>query len=1045
MLKQKIHILFSTLVYILTGTLLSSTLYAQEYELKFKHFTIDDGLSQSRVSCFLQDCRGFMWIGTHEGLNKYDGYDFTVCIKDPNSPGTISGNIIRCIYEDSKNNLWIGTASNGLNLYDRSSNRFIHFTQDSTSKIQISNNEVNSIMEDKQGKLWLGTGQGIDLIDWDNQKVINFLPDHLADYPSNKNNVKTLFEDKQSEFWVGSSGGGLYRFDREEKTFERFQYDPGNKRSISDNFVTSIYEDTEGNLWIGTYNGGLNLFDKEKKLFFRFYPDPEEKGSFTIKAILDDDHGNLWLGTRDGLYLFNKKTHNFLRYAHEPHNLSGLSQNNVQAIFKDFKGDFWFGTKGGINFLNTTTTPFAHYKADIDHKGYLNHGKVLSIMEDSSGEFWFGTEEGGLNRLNRKSGNYTYYLHNPNSPNTISSNQVTAIAEDRDGNIWIGTFQGGVNLFNRKTNKFKRIKINPNDPLINQNTINSLYVDRDGDIWIGSSKLFRFNKEEEAIVPIPLNISGIYPNIYAITEDSAGKIWCGSQDGKIYCIDKSTLAHETYHIYKGGEIAHINIIMEDREQNLWIGTLAGGLYFFDKKLKTHKNYTTIDGLASNSVNAILQDDQGNLWISTTNGLSNFNPETKTFKNYYKENGLQGNLFTRGYYKTRSGEMFFGGVNGITAFHPGNIISNSFVPPVVITDFKIFNKSVEIGGKNSILNEHISETKRIELSYKDAVFTFTFAALNFAISAQNQFAYIMEGFETEWNYVDSKQRFATYTNLDPGTYIFKVKAANNDGLWNEKGTRIEVLITPPFWGTWWFKIILIAIIALIIWHFFNYLTQKRNLLRATALANLSQLKLLRNQMNPHFLFNALGSIRSLININKEKAWQLVSELAEFFQYTLLNYDKLEATLDEEIEAANNYIYIEKIQYEEPLKVSFEVDEAARACTVPAFILQPLIENAIKHGLNENPDQFEIRIKITFDAGILAIDISNTGKLKNLVEDDSKVSEAHGTSLRNIRKRLQLLFNNEFSFQLFEEEGWVHVKIKINFEKSKQVMTSITEEV
>ena len=1014
-------------------------LRAQQDELRFNHLTIDDGLSNNTVSCILQDSKGFIWIGTHNGLSKYDGYEINVFNKDDNTLGSLSGDIIKCIYEDSKNNLWIGTSNNGLNLYDRSSNRFYSFSHDSLPETPLIRNGINSIIEDKQGILLIGTDNGIDLFEPHSKRFTNYLPYDPVNYPDNYNSINVVYEDSDQNLWLGTGRGGLCLFDRANKTFEKYLYDPKDNNSIGDNDIRSIHEDTEGNLWIGTYTGGLNLLNKNENKFNRFYPNPDVKESFTIKAILDDQRGNLWIGTRDGLYLFNKKTHRFIRYAHDPHNQSSLNHNNVQVISKDTKGDFWFGTKGGINFLNITSIPFVHYRADVNNRKYLNQKVVWAIIEDHNGELWFGTEEGGLNRLNRQSGKFTYYLHDPDNPNTVSSNNINSIVEDRENNIWIGTYQGGLNQFNRKTNRFKSFKIDPDKSLINQSSVQSLFIDRDGDLWIGASNLFRFNKKKNSISPIPLNMTGLYPSIHTITQDSTGNIWCGSQDGKIYCINKKPLTSEFYHIYVGNEISRINTITVDKENNLWIGSRGGGLFFFDPINKTHLNYTIDDGLASNWVTGILEDGKGKLWISTTKGLSKFDPDTKVFKNFYKENGLQGNLFSRAYCKTRTGEMFFGGANGVTAFHPDRIISNSYIPPIVITDFKIFNKSVEIGGNNSILTRDISETKNIDLSYKDAVFTFTFSALNFAISQQNKFAYLMEGFETDWNYVDSRKRFATYTNLDPGRYTFRVKAANNDGLWNEEGTSIIINISPPFWQSWWFKIIIIVLISLIIMHLIRYQRQKRNLLKATALANLSQLKLLRNQMNPHFLFNALGSIRSLIHIDKDKAWQLVSELAEFFQYTLLNYNKAEATLDEEIEAANNYLNIEKIQYEEPLKVSFEVDDAARKCIVPAFILQPLMENAIKHGLNENPEIFEIKIKIALDQENLSIDIANTGNLPGVSSDSSKVSDPHGTSLKNIRERLNILFNDDFTLQLIEEEGWVHARIEIRYSNSDDVIS------
>ncbi|MBN2412631.1 histidine kinase [candidate division KSB1 bacterium] len=1039
--------LFFQTLFFLCIIIPSFNISAQEQELVFKKISVDEGLSQSKINCIHQDSRGFMWFGTLEGLNKYDGYEFSIFQEDNNVPGNLSGNFIQCIFNDSRDNLWIGTESGGLNLFNRNSNQFIHFTNDTTSAIKISSNDVNVILEDSRGNLWLGTGNGLNLFDLKNKSAINYLPNISDDFSPGENNINALFEDTQNNFWIGTSEYGLCLFDRNTNTFTCFQHNPQDKFSISDNDIRSIYEDNLGNLWIGTYNGGFNLFDRVKKIFYRFAPDPTTKESLTAKAILDYDEDNLWIGTRNGLYLFNKNTHKFIRYAHDPHNPSSLSQNNVQAIYKDLKGDFWFGTKDGIDFLNTTIIPFIHYRADEYNNKCLNHKSVATIFEDSRGDLWLGTVEGGLNRLDRKTGIFKYYTHNPNDPNSISSSNINAIAEDKNGDLWVGTHQGGLNFYNRKTNRFYHFMPEPNETnSLILNSIHSLFIDRDDDIWAGNNLLFRFDKKKKTFIPFPINFQGPFTwYIQSIIQDKNGTIWVGGPDNKLYSIDKSTLKYDFYQLPGNSKENRINIILEDRDQNLWLGTFQGGLYSFDKKHKTFQLFTQKDGLPSNHICSIQEDNLGNLWISTIKGLSKFNPETKIFKNYFKENGLQSNLFNYASCKTRSGEMFFGGINGVTAFYPEKIRDNSYIPPVYITDFKISNHTVKIGGQNPILTKPISETQKIKLSYKHSVFSFTFAALNYATSEQNEYKYKMEGFDTDWNNVGT-MRFASYTNLNPGKYTFKVKASNNDGLWNEKGASIHITITPPFWRTLWFKFIVAGIIALIIRHFIIYQRQKRNLLKTTALANITQLKLLRNQMNPHFLLNTLSSIRALVNIDKNQAWQMISELSEFFRYSLLNYNKVEASLEDEINAAKNYISIQKVCFHDYLQVSFQIDKPARECIVPAFILQPLIENAIKHGKPTGTEKFEIKIKTLYDNGILSIDVSNTGNIKKSQDSTLKDKEIHGTSLVNIKKRLEIMFSDHFSFQIFEDNGWVHSKIRINYEmknSEKQFYLNVEE--
>ncbi len=1029
--------LFISIFLILLSVIILTPLahvHAQKNDLRFMHLTSDDGLPQNKVNCILQDSQGFMWFGTNDGLSKYDGYVFTNFDYDSADVYKPSDDFVQAMLEDNKGNLWFCTGSGGLNLYNRVSTQFKHFRAYSSMNNRISNDNVQAIVEDSNNFIWIGTSTGIDKIDIETHTVVNYIPSHFNDIRSNKSSIMTLCVDKQNNFWFGTNGDGLGLFDPKHETYKYFRHNANDIHSISDDNILSIYEDYKGNLWIGTYNGGFNLYDRERKQFIRYYPDQNIRESLTVRAILDDKEGNLWIGTRNGLYIFNKKTHQFNNYVHDPHNPFSLSQNNIQSIFRDAKGDFWVGTKQGVNFLNTTNMAFVHYRADAYNPRCLNHNLVTAFLEDSHGELWFGTTEGGLNRLNRETGIFTYYTHDLNNPNSISSNNVNTIAEDGNGNLWIGTFQGGLNMYHRREDRFIYYKLDPDVPLIYQQAIASLIIDEANDLWIGTSEngLKRFNIQNHEFINYSLNKSGSEPTIRCLYQDDEGKIWIGSDNSKLYCFDKKSLESNSYLLPVKSTRTTINAFHEDRHSNLWIGTGGRGLYCFNKHDKSFQAYTKENGLPNINIQGILEDEHGNLWISTENGLSKFNPVKQTFKNYYKENGLQSNQFTNSFYKTRSGEMFFGGMNGATSFYPDQIRESSYMAPLYITDFKIFNKSVSLGSDQSILKVPIEQTKYIPLSYKHSSFTFTFALLNYGTSERNLYAYKMDGFETDWNYAGTR-RFATYTNLNPGSYTFRVKEISNDGLWNEKGASIKISISPPFWKTWWFKFIVVAIVVLACWHFVNHQGRKRDLLKATSLANLTQLKLLRNQMNPHFLLNVLSAIRGLVLVDKDQAWKMMSKLTEFLRYVLLNYNKIEDTLSKEIDAAKNYISIQKVCFHENLQVSYDVDDAARDCVVPAFIFQPLIENAIKYSQQTSPKQLNVKLLISYNQGILSIDVSNTGKLIHRVTEDGEENKAHGTSIKNIKKRLGIMFNDQFTFDLFEEAGWVHAKMTINYEK------------
>lgn len=1026
---NKISILASGLLFAF-----SSLLQAQPHDLKFEHFSIEDGLSHSKVNCVFQDDRGFLWLGTNDGLNKFDGYEFTVYRWKPNDPQGLSAQLVRAVAQDRHGNLWIGTEGGGVNLFERERNSFRHFMPDSTSEIRITSQDVNAIIEDARGNLWLGTGNGLDLFDLQNKKVTNYAPEIFSESPARAKIVNVVYEDRQNNLWAGTLNNGLWLFDRARGSFTLYRHDPHDPGSLGDNDVRSIHEDTHGNLWIGTTFGGLNLLDRKSGKFRRFFPQKNNAESNTIRAILDDGAGNLWVGNRSGLYKFDFQTSQFLRYQHDPNDPYSLSHNSIQCIFQDAKGDLWIGTRDGLNFINTNTSGFVHYQAKTNDRRFLNNKVVYAILEDRQGDLWFGTEEGGLNHLNRKTGLFTYHKHDDRNPHSLSVNNIKAMLEDREGNLWIGTFQGGLNFFDRKTQRFFHYQNEAGDPgSLAGNDVMALLLDDENTLWVGtfengldvwdrSRRRFRHFFAE-------LDMPG-YRMISALMQDRQGKIWIGSNRGRLGCWDKTARTFKHYQLPINSIITiEIRPLLEDAEGNLWIGTTGGGLYYFDRQQEAFTAFTMKDGLPSNVIYGILPDGEKNLWLSTTEGLVKFHPQSGAIKTYYKENGLQSDQFCYdAFLKTRGGEMLFGGINGVTAFYPENIRENTYVPPVVITRLTLFDKTVAIGGEDGILEKSITETEKITLSHRQSVFSLEFAALNYAISAQNQYAYKMEGFDQDWNHVGSR-RFATYTNLNPGNYTFRVKAANNDGVWNEQGAALRVTITPPFWQTWWFKALGFALLLLIVKHFYDYHAQKRNVLQATALANLAQLKLLRYQMNPHFLFNAHNSIRSMILLDKERAWQMITELSEFFRYTLLNFNKVSSSLDDEIKAVNNYLHIEKIRFGDSLEVSFQIEEAARKCSVPAFLFQPLVENAIKYGMQTSALPLRVVVSITLQGGTLSIDVSNTGRLVTMAEQDGR-GEVHGASLENIRQRLKIMFEEEFSFQLYEEEGWVHSKIRIH---------------
>jgi len=785
----------------------------QGSDLRFEHITTRDGLSQSTVTCILQDSKGFMWFGTQTGLNKYDGYSFTVYHDDP---AGLMGSFIFRIIEDRAGKIWIGT-DGGLNMFDRVENRFTRYRTDANDPGSIGGTEVRALFEDRQGNLWVGsTGGGLSKFMKDSGKFIHYR--HDPDNPNslNSNDVCAIYEDSLNNLWVGSLHGDFDRFDRESEIFYHCFY---KNKKLSENEIWNITGDREGNLWISTYRSGLykmSFTGNGEPEMIHYTSDPKDVNSISgnyIFTVMEDSQDRLWIGTEnDGLNLFDRQKGKFTHYKADPFNDYGLNNNSIWSAYEDRTGNIWIGTHaGGIQLLPKYGGYFKHYKHYPGNENSLSHNSVTSFCEDSRGNFWIGTDGGGLNLFDRRSKTFKHY--NPGNSN-LGSESVLSVYEDSKGNLWVGTWEGGLNLFDRASGTFRRFT-KENSGLVS-NSVFSVCEDKQGTLWIGSfyGGLSYFDRKRNVFVNYTPENSNLSDNqIRVVMEDSYGNLWiCGALGLNLF--NRET---KTFTIYRHEEnnkrsltMGYVLTILETRDSTLWIGT-TGGLNRFDRVKQDFTQYHVSDGLPDNTTKGIREDDRGNLWISTNKGLSRFNPESGVFNNYDMSDGLQDNEFYQcSHYKTRNGEMYFGGVNGFNVFNPDELVTNPDVPPVVITDFRIFNKPVPIG-RNSPLKAHISEADTIRLSYKQTMLSFEFTALNYISSNKNQYEYKMEAFDRDWNNVGTRHT-AFYTNLDPGEYTFRVKGSNNDGVWNEKGASVKIIITPPYWKTWWFRIMVFIFFA-----------------------------------------------------------------------------------------------------------------------------------------------------------------------------------------------------------------------------------------
>jgi ligand-binding sensor domain-containing protein/signal transduction histidine kinase len=838
--------------------LINSIAYSQERDITFEHINSRQGLSHNSILSISQDSRGFMWFGTYGGLNKYDGYKFTTYKTEYGDKNSLYTNPIVRIFEDREGLIWLGTYGGGVICYNPKTDTFTEFKDlhlNANNKIRIN---VRDIYQDEDGYLWFATSEGLDKYDKQKNEFTNY---KIQSAIHSENNIVNINVGSSGKFWLGSYLG-LKLFDPKTGMFQTFKPDPLNTNSISHPNVLSVYEDKNGIVWAGTEGGGLNKFNPSTGNITHFKNDSLKKNSLSnniIYTIKELEPGKLWIATEIGVNIFDINSETFEYILNDPRNSKSLSNNTVRSLFKDRGGVIWVGTDGGgINKSDSHRKKFDLYQSDVDTKFSLSNNSVFAIEEDVNGNIWMGTTGGGLNKFDPQSKKFTSFMPNSSDPSSISAPKILSLSIGPSKNLWIGTDRGGLcmlpakDLNNSKPNFFKYYS-SPKPNSLKSNVIYSLLEDHSGVVWAGTwargihkivfDKVLSNGQPDYQNPTItnfrndPKDSTSVAQDIaFAMYEDKQGTLWIGTAgngldkhtlvtkeiDGKTY--EKDVFTHYTSNPNDLTSLSNDNVssIYESSAGDLWIGTSIG-LNKMNRQKGTFKVYSTKDGLPNNVIYGILEDKQGNLWLSTLGGLSKFNPKTETFKNYTYEDGLQDNMFNaHAFYSSSTNKMYFGGPNGVNVFSPDSIHDNPFKPQVMLTDFKIFNKPVAIGNINGAehLPSSIATTSEIFLSYKDYVFSFEFSSSSYAIPSKNRYSYKMEGFDERWVNTDASNRIATYTNLNPGDYTFRVKATNCDGIESEKETAITIHIAPPFWKTIWFRTLAILSISGLVFSIFR---------------------------------------------------------------------------------------------------------------------------------------------------------------------------------------------------------------------------------
>jgi len=807
-------------------------------DIEFENITSNHGLSQNSVYIVRQDSGGFLWIGTQEGLNKYDGFTFTIMRRELENKNSLSNSFITFLVEDRFGFLWVGTYGGGLNRLDRKTGHVERYPHNPSNINSLSNNFITYMIEEPPGILWIGTHEGLNRFDSVKGEFTRYYRNSSDPSGLSCNKILCICNEGSGDLWIGTETGGLNRFDKKNGTFVSYTNHPGDSRSIGYNTIRVLLEDNDGILWIGTQGAGLDRFDKNRGQFTHFRQTPGTPGTLSsdyIEDLLDDGEGNLWVGTREGgLNIFNKATGEVHVYKKDLKKSGSLSDNNVYSLYKDRSGVIWLGTgMGGLNKYNPWNRKFGLIREDPFDSNSLSNNRVWSILEDREGYLWVGTDGGGLNRINREKNRYKHYKKKENDPRGLSSNVVRCLFEDLQGILWIGTRGGGLNRYDRAGDVFGHYLPNSMDETsIASDDVSVIEEDRSGRLWIGlfANGLDLYDKKENRFFhfthdsKIPHSLCN--DQVSQIHEAVNGDLWIGTYDGLDKWGKEDNRKRKANFVHYRSDPADpqtisddlIRCIIEDSSGRLWIGT-EGGLNLWKPETRSFFHFTTKNGLPNNAIYGIVEDSRGNLWLSTNRGLSTFNPGTNSFKNYDFYDGLQSNEFNHNaYFKNKKGEIFFGGGSGLNYFFPGDIEDNPFPPPVVITGFRKFNKSVEF-------NKPIAYLEEISLPYDENFISFEFAALDFSAPAKNRFRYKLDGVDKDW--IESgTTRHANYTQLKGGNYVFTVQGSNSDGTWNREGTSINVIIIPPFWETLLFRVLVGFSLVLVL--VCGYVLKTRNL-------------------------------------------------------------------------------------------------------------------------------------------------------------------------------------------------------------------------
>jgi ligand-binding sensor domain-containing protein/two-component sensor histidine kinase len=966
---------------------------------RFQHLSDEQGLSANIIRSITQDKNGLMWLGTNDGINRFDGYSVEIFRHEAGDINSLPDNALFCLFTDSRGIVWIGSG-NGLARYDDHANSFhLISLYPKNDKSHPNGNIINAISEDSHGLIWIGTGEGLCSFDVKTNRFQRFVHNDRSGSISD-DHIRDIKLGPDGVLWIATIHG-LNKLDPVTMRFTSFFHDIADSSTISTSLVRDIAFDKDGNLWTGSISDDklyLDCFNTRTyhcKHFTKYVPEhssasnllsvifPQNPGNM-VTSLNFDRNGRLWIGSSmSGLSLFLPDTKIFYDYAKNPIDPDGLRSNNIISIYEDQSGMIWIGTLAGAERFNPNESKFILYRSQLMDSVATDQKTVQAFAEDNFHRLWIGTSN-GLFILDRNTGKFTQFIWSKNKPESVNENSITAICRDRQGSMWIGTLNG-LKFFDPAKNVLRSYYAEGNDSSLANNNISSIVCDKNGDLLIAGRPGFSIYKSQmHQFVNYNKGAPGGLlnkRNNNIVFEDSHGRIWLGTQARGLIQYDIKNGKIENF-TRQGNEISslaatYVSSIAQDHKGIIWIGTRSG-LSRFNENTRTFTNFTAKAGLPDVRIKQLLIDDKDRIWMSSNRGISMLDESRASFTNYDPSDGLQGWEFSEpSAFQTHDGYFCYGGTNGFNMFHPDSIKKNPFIPPVIVRRITIFDQPLNLDSSNSVMNS-------LKLSYDQNFFSFVFAALNFDHPEKNKFACQLIGFDKKMVQLGTSHSIS-YTNVPPANYTLKVMASNNDGVWNEVGYKLKLTIVPPFWATWWFRAIVIFLLLFAVFLYFKLRENriKKEQARQTAInKRIAELRMsaLQAQMNPHFIFNSLSSIQHLISIReKEEAISYLSKFSKLVRQILENSRENTVSIKSELELLELYIQLEQLRFNHRFEYHLVIDKKIdmENTEIPPLLIQPYIENAIVHGLVNKEGKGDLWFSMERNNGSVVCKIEDNG--------------------------------------------------------------------